>query len=106
MFYVIGTLINIQTENIIPVDLNSFLYWDAVLLAKFYKTLGNLKKSKHYHNVAEQWKIAVTAVHWSERDGTWLDYDILNNKHRDYFYPSNLAPLWTHCYDAVSFIIK
>ncbi|XP_023702103.1 trehalase [Cryptotermes secundus] len=94
-----GDLLNIQTENIIPVDLNSFLFWDAVLLAKFYEKLGNLEKSQHYHNVAEQWKAAVTAVHWNEKVGTWLDYDILNNKSREYFYPSNLAPLWTQCYD-------
>lgn len=104
--YVTGDLHNIQTENIIPVDLNSFLFWDAVLLAKFYQKLGNVKKSQHYHNVAEQWKAAVTAVHWNENVGTWLDYDILNNKSREYFYPSNLAPLWTQCYNKVRVMTK
>ena len=99
--YVTGNLLDIETENIIPVDLNSFLYWDAFLLAKFYKDLGNLEKSQHYHDVAEQWKAAVTAVHWNESIGTWLDYDIRNKKPREYFYPSNLAPLWTQCYDTV-----
>jgi alpha,alpha-trehalase len=104
--YVTGDLRNIQTQNIIPVDLNSFLYWDAVLLAKFYKKLDDLEKSQHYHDVAEQWKAAVNAVHWNENVGTWLDYDILNNKPREYFYPSNLAPLWTKCYDEVRIIMK
>lgn len=104
LFYVTGSLLDIHTEDIIPVDLNSFLYWDATLLSKFYQTLGDLEKSQHYHNVAEQWKAAVTAVHWSDKHGTWLDYDILNKKSREYFYPSNLAPLWTHCYDAVCIV--
>jgi alpha,alpha-trehalase len=100
--YITGDLVDIETENIIPVDLNSFLYWDAFLLAKFYKKLGDLKKYQYYKDVAKQWKAAVTAVHWNENIGTWLDYDIQNNKSRDYFYPSNLAPLWTLCYDTVS----
>jgi alpha,alpha-trehalase len=104
--YVTGDLHNIQTKNIIPVDLNSFLFWDASLLAKFYQILGDRTKFQHYHNVAEQWKAAVTAVHWNENVGTWLDYDILNNKAREYFYPSNLAPLWTQCYDEVRATMK
>jgi alpha,alpha-trehalase len=99
--YITGTLQDIDTKNIIPVDLNSFLYWDAFLLAKFYNKLGYRVKSAYYQDVAEQWKAAVTAVHWNEKIGTWLDYDMRNNKPREYFYPSNLAPLWTLCYDTV-----
>jgi alpha,alpha-trehalase len=94
-----GDLLDIETENIIPVELNSLLYWDAFLLAKFYNKLGDLEKSQYYQDVAEQWKAAVTAVHWNENIGTWLDYDMRNNKPREYFYPSNLAPLWTRCYN-------
>ncbi|KAJ4442416.1 hypothetical protein ANN_04002 [Periplaneta americana] len=97
-----GNITNIQTEYIIPVDLNAFLYLNAALLSKFYKILGNLEKSQHYYNVSEQWKAAVTAVHWNEEQGTWLDYDALNDRPREYFYPSNLAPLWTKCYDPAS----
>ena len=99
--YITGDLLNTDIENIIPVDLNSYLYWDAFLLAKFNNKLGYHKKSQYYHDVAEQWKAAVTAVHWNENIGTWLDYDMRNNKPREYFYPSNLAPLWTLCYDTV-----
>jgi len=94
-----GGLLDIDTENIIPVDLNAYLYRNAFLLAKFYEELGDLEKSQYYGEVAEQWKVAVTAVHWNESIGTWLDYDNLNKQHRNYFYPSNLAPLWTLCYD-------
>ena len=99
--YITGELRDIETENIIPVDLNSFLYRDALLLSRFYRILGDIKKSQYYRDVAEQWKAAVKAVHWNENIGTWLDYDMQNNKPREYFYPSNLAPLWTLCYDRV-----
>ena len=35
---------------------------------------------------------------WHEDLGTWLDWDLLNNKRREYFVPTNLAPLWMKCY--------
>lgn len=31
--------------------------------------------------------------------GAWLDYDLINNKLRPYFVPTNLSPLWMRCYD-------
>ena len=36
---------------------------------------------------------------WDEETGAWLDYDLINNKHRPYFVPTNLSPLWMRCYD-------
>lgn len=36
---------------------------------------------------------------WHEDLGIWLDYDMLNDKRRDYFYASNLLPLWARCYE-------
>ncbi len=30
--------------------------------------------------------------------GTWFDWDLENNKHRDHFYVSNITPLWTGSY--------
>ncbi|PSN32814.1 hypothetical protein C0J52_14170 [Blattella germanica] len=96
-----GNLTHINTQNIIPVDLNAFIYWNAVLLAKFNTLLGNTMIAQDYMSVAEEIKAGVAAVLWNEEWGTWLDYDMINNKPREYFYPSNLAPLWTYCYDLV-----
>lgn len=36
---------------------------------------------------------------WNEEVGSWLDYDLINQKHRDYFVPTNLSPLWMRCYN-------
>ena len=38
-------------------------------------------------------------VLWVDEVGAWLDYDLINKKERDYFFPTNMAPLWTGCYD-------
>ncbi|KAG7207009.1 hypothetical protein KM043_000900 [Ampulex compressa] len=94
-----GNLTNLKTRYIIPVDLNSIIYMNAELLAKYSRKMGNESKAAYYTRRAEEWKRAVTAVLWHEEVGAWLDYDILNDIKRDYFYPTNILPLWTNCYD-------
>lgn len=56
------------------------------------------QKSEKYRIIAEEWLEAVTAILWHDEVGAWLDYDTINEIKRDYFYPSNIAPLWTGCY--------
>nr|CAD7589261.1 unnamed protein product [Timema genevievae] len=94
-----GNLSNIQTHNIIPVDLNAFLYRNAIILAEFFWLLGNKEQTSYYAKEAARWKEAVMEVLWNEEVGVWLDYDIKNGVSRNYFYPSNVAPLWTKCYN-------
>lgn len=36
---------------------------------------------------------------WDEEEGCWLDYDLINQKRRPYFSPTNLSPLWTNCFN-------
>ena len=43
--------------------------------------------------------MAIDNVLWNEEEGTWLDYDMKNEKPRHAFYPSNLAPLYTRSYN-------
>lgn len=37
-------------------------------------------------------------VLWNDTEGIWLDYDFINQKHRNFFFASNLAPLWSKTY--------
>ncbi|XP_018343589.1 PREDICTED: trehalase isoform X2 [Trachymyrmex septentrionalis] len=94
-----GNLTNLKTRSIIPVDLNTFLYRNAILLAQYNRQMGNETKAAHYDELAKKWKEAIEMVLWHEEVGVWLDYDILNDIKRDYFYPTNILPLWTDCYD-------
>ncbi|KAF7992096.1 hypothetical protein HCN44_001421 [Aphidius gifuensis] len=94
-----GNLTNLKARYIVPVDLNSIIYRNTVLLAEFNEKIGNISKASIYHKKAEEWKEAVTAILWHEEVGAWLDYDLLNDVKRDYFYPTNVLPLWTNCYD-------
>lgn len=74
------------------------IYWNAVILAEFNQHLNRTEKVKIYKDIADQWLEAVTAVLWHEEVGAWLDYDLMNSMKRDYFYPTNISPLWTGCY--------
>lgn len=93
-----GDLSKTKTRSIIPVDLNSMMYWNANILSRFSKEMGLIKKAAKYSLEAKQWMEAVDKVLWHEDLGIWLDYDISNNKRREYFYATNLAPLWAGCF--------
>ncbi|EEB13930.1 Trehalase precursor, putative [Pediculus humanus corporis] len=94
-----GNLTDTKTKYIVPVDLNSILYWNAKLLCYFSKMVGNITKANYYESKASEILKAVTEVLWVDEVGAWLDYDLINEKERDYFFPTNMAPLWTGCYD-------
>ncbi|XP_029340944.1 trehalase-like [Acyrthosiphon pisum] len=93
-----GGLLNTKTRSIIPVELNALLYWNAKILSDFYREMNNSVKALIYESISLEWEEAVTAVLWDEEVGAWLDFDIINNIRRNYFYPTNISPLWTGCY--------
>lgn len=93
-----GSLISLNTPNILYVDLNSILHANAVVLSEWYRLLGNKPRSSYYKRVANKLLTAIDAVFWNEDVGSWLDWDLINNRSRNYFYPSNLTPLWTGSY--------
>jgi len=94
-----GSLGHLRTRYIVPVDLNAFLYGNARGLASMLEAMGEKERAAEYTAIADQWKEAVNAVLWDADSGTWLDFDLLNNTPRRYFYASNFTPLWTKCYD-------
>lgn len=65
---------------------------------KYFAMINERKLAEKYGKIADEWTIAVKNVFWDDKVGIWLDYDLANGKSRNYFYPSNFAPLWTGCY--------
>ncbi|XP_014216724.1 trehalase-like [Copidosoma floridanum] len=90
---------NINTQDVVPVDLNAFVERNARTLAIWFNGLKNYKKAKYYKGIAEDLRAAIAAVNWNSTEGTWFDYDAKHQKHRTSFYPSNLAPLYTMSYE-------
>lgn len=94
-----GNLSDIKTRSIVPVELNALLYWNAKIIAKYYALDNNAKKAAEYERKALNLYLGIQAVLWNEKVGVWLDYDLINNKSRNYFVPTNLSPLWVGCFN-------
>ncbi|XP_052759357.1 uncharacterized protein LOC113519591 [Galleria mellonella] len=89
-----GDLKTIRTRDIIPVDLNAIFANALQNMAYFRAILKQPLHAAHWAYMAKQWKSSIEEVLWNEEHGIWYDYDISNNQHRRYFYPTNIAPLW------------
>ncbi|XP_065217876.1 trehalase-like isoform X2 [Planococcus citri] len=97
-----GSLLDMDTPNIIFVDLNCILHANAVVLSEWYRYFGNEVRSQYYKNIANKLFNAIENVLWNEEVGMWLDWDRQLQKSRNYFYASNLTPLWTGSYSKKS----
>lgn len=95
----IGTLRDLKTRSIIPVELNAILYWNAKIISEFYGYAKNVPKQKEFEMKANEILNAVNEVLWNDDLGIWTDYDLINNRSRPYFSPTNLSPLWTKCFN-------
>nr|ABY86218.1 trehalase-1 [Spodoptera exigua] len=94
-----GTLKDIHTRYIIPVDLNAIFAGALQNIANFHVILGNHRDAVSFSQSAQQWRDSIQSILWNEEEGMWFDYDIRDQIHRKYFYPSNLAPLWQGAVD-------
>jgi alpha,alpha-trehalase len=90
----VGKFESIHTTEIIPVDLNSILFKNALTLSKFFKLAGSQTKSKKYQELANLRKLAIEALLWNEAAGAWADYDVSTQSNTKAFYASIVVPLW------------
>ena len=60
---------------------------------------SKLSANLYFFNSFRTLASAIESVLWNESAQMWFDFDLLNNKQRQFFYPSNLFPLWAECYD-------
>ncbi|KAL2095709.1 hypothetical protein ACEWY4_007857 [Coilia grayii] len=88
-----------NTSAFVPTDLNAFLCLNEFTLAQFHYKLGNPTAAKEYEEAYERRQAAVEAVLWNSEKGSWFDYHLPTKSSNLYFYPSNLVPLWAHCFN-------
>uniref|UniRef100_A0AC34G327 Trehalase n=1 Tax=Panagrolaimus sp. ES5 TaxID=591445 RepID=A0AC34G327_9BILA len=85
----------IETSNIIPVDLNAFIYWNIYGLKFFYKNVFHDKdKMEKYSKLLKEHKKAFDAVFYNETFGIWFDYNLRTKNHNTEFYASLITPLF------------
>ncbi|GAB2705567.1 alpha,alpha-trehalase [Mucilaginibacter koreensis] len=70
-----GKLENIQTTNIIPIDLNCLMYHLELDIARSYQLQGNKVAYKNYYNKAQVRKTAILKYSWNAKLGWFMDYN-------------------------------
>ncbi|XP_025409742.1 trehalase-like isoform X2 [Sipha flava] len=93
------TMLKTNPLDFTYVELNSIMQSNANVLSKMYLFINDTIKSEFYKQIAHRFQIGINALLWNEEEKMWLDFDNLSGKSRNYFYASNLAPLWTGSYD-------
>lgn len=68
-----GGLSDIQTPNIVPVDLNSIIQMNARIMCSWFEQIGDLDKAGKYCKIAKQYLINIREV----RDVFFFDYMVL-----------------------------
>ncbi|XP_055386772.1 trehalase-like [Condylostylus longicornis] len=94
-----GNLTNTKARYIIAVDLNAYLYQNAKIISNFYALAKNSLKSEEFAKIADEIAKSIDAILWNDTIGSWLDYDLINKKQRNYFVPTNLSPLWVKSFN-------
>lgn len=92
-------LLKINPLNFAYVELNSIMQSNSNILSNMYLIVNDEVNSKFYKQLAHRYQIGINALLWNEDEKIWLDFDTSTAESRNYFYASNLAPLWTGSYD-------
>ncbi len=77
-----------------PIDLNSLLYKNEVLLANFHKDLGNKKESEQWLNKSLKRKKLINDYCWNKERGAFLDYNYKTKNHSLILSAASLMPLY------------
>lgn len=73
-------LADIETTDMVPVDLNCLLYHLETSIAKSFGLQGNKKQQDFYLLKAAQRKMAIQKYCWNEQAGWFLDYNFRQQK--------------------------
>ncbi len=85
---------SIHTTEIIPVDLNSLLYYLETTLARAYKGQNNAEKAAFYQQAAQRRKAAIQRYCWDASAGFYTDYDFVAKRPKTSYSIAGLYPLF------------
>lgn len=70
---------SLNTRNIVPVDLNSILYHNEIVIADFHNRTGNSSAAESWAKLASDRSEAMTAVMWNEEHFRYFDYNLTSS---------------------------
>lgn len=94
-----NTLVDIHTQEMIPVDLNSFMHMNYDILRRWAVELKLDNEVVKYTVESKNLKTAIEETLWDETDGIWYDRNLKTGDVSRQFAASNFTPLWTKSFD-------
>ncbi|KAL7071716.1 hypothetical protein ACQ4LE_009150 [Meloidogyne hapla] len=97
-------LIEIETTNIVPVDLNAYICGNYEILSHLYLQLENNSKAFEYHSKHYEFRENFQKVFFVQHDretAGWYDYNLRKKDHNKNFYATIAIPLFTRCYHSI-----
>lgn len=73
-------LASYNTVNLVPVDLNSILYWNEVTIADFLDLTGKSSEAETWRHKARVRSKAMYELMWDESLGSYFDYNTTSQK--------------------------
>ncbi|MBU1362083.1 MAG: alpha,alpha-trehalase TreF [Gammaproteobacteria bacterium] len=89
-----SALADICTVDILPVDLNAFLYKLETTIARLSKADGDPATGEDFEARAAHRRAAIDALMWDASKGGYFDYDWRQQKRRHCFTAATVAPLF------------
>ena len=74
----------LNTQNIVPVDLNSILYGNEMAIAGFFNQTGNDTAAQQWTDLATKRSEAMTAVFWNDTLYSYFDYNMTSSSQNIY----------------------
>ena len=84
----------IQTTDIVPVDLNCYLYQTEQTLSRAYESLGMTELSAQMALAAKRRKEAIVRTCWSDTLGFFCDYEIVTERVSECLSLAGVLPLF------------
>lgn len=87
-------LYTIHTTDILPVDLNSLIYYLEYRLSKTYERAGNKAKADLFKQKYQTRKKALIKYFWNAEKGFFMDFDFKKNKQTNIYSLAGIFPLY------------
>lgn len=82
---------SLNTMNIVPVDLNSILYYNEITIADFYHRGGNFTAARAWAGRAANRSEAMTALMWNGEHYSYFDYNLTSSAQNVYSLADNTS---------------
>ncbi|PPQ65887.1 hypothetical protein CVT26_000907 [Gymnopilus dilepis] len=85
---------SINIRNTVPVDLNSILYKNHVLMASFYGTANTTAANRH-RAAASALRDGILDLFWDSSKLAFYDFSLTNNARNNFFSVATFYPYWS-----------